>query len=804
MELTFDAQSFLLNGRRFFLYSGEVHYFRIKKQYWKNHLKRLKEANLNTVSTYIPWAWHEYREGKFDFSGKTCPERDIEGFIKLCKEYKLFLIVKPGPYIVGEYINQGIPEWLSNNYPELIARRKNGKKFPPYVLTYMHPLFLKFSLKWFDKILGVIKKYQVTSKGPVFFMQVCNEVGMNLWLSGEGDYSLTSLKYYRRFLKETYRDIAVFNKLYRTGYKDFSKIKEAPVAQGTKKEDFIKYKDWHDFHRWYYALYLDFLITEIKKRGLNVPLFHNVPGWVYSRATDFPLNITMYAEVFKKHPELIFSVDHIPENLSFRNFHDDFPCNEILYSMQGREKPVFIAELQAGSREHSVRTYPNEMELFYKACLAHDIKGMNFYMFSQGKNPENKGAFGPTFYWETVLNNKGEKEALYEPVKRMGTWLKNNHALLLSSKRKADIAVGFYRPYYQTEFIYPFPGKKPLIDFAKAGLNYDPKDMMTNVFFNGVLKVLKMLNYSHDISALETVPLSQLKKYKQLWVVSLEYMDMETQKKLAQYVSGGGTLIISPTLPLKDLNLKPCTILKDTLKITQIDTVQLTEAKFDFYNQKDIRCLGRLNIYKPGLKDKKIALVKGKMCCGIEKKIAKGKAVVIGTALGYLIEEHLQAYRKLIAQSNIKQGFEIDNQYLTVIPRYINQDSLFLFVFNYHRMPQEAKLTLDFNKQRIALPKILVAGTQGLIIPVNIKIPKTDYVINYSTSEVHSFFGNNKNISLKVFGYQYTQGRIAIKCLKKPKRVLLSAKKVAVVYKKGELIMDIRHQGKTENLKIVF
>jgi len=35
-----SKQSFELNGKETFLYSGEVHYFRIPRRYWEKHLKR--------------------------------------------------------------------------------------------------------------------------------------------------------------------------------------------------------------------------------------------------------------------------------------------------------------------------------------------------------------------------------------------------------------------------------------------------------------------------------------------------------------------------------------------------------------------------------------------------------------------------------------------------------------------------------------------------------------------------------------------------------------------------------------------
>lgn len=94
---------FTKNGKPYFLISGEIHYFRIKPELWKNHLRLLKESGANTVSTYIPWDWHEIGDGVFDFEGKTEPARNLIRFIELCKKENLQMIVKPGPYILAEY-----------------------------------------------------------------------------------------------------------------------------------------------------------------------------------------------------------------------------------------------------------------------------------------------------------------------------------------------------------------------------------------------------------------------------------------------------------------------------------------------------------------------------------------------------------------------------------------------------------------------------------------------------------------------------------------------------------------------------
>ncbi|HZK22079.1 MAG TPA: beta-galactosidase, partial [Oscillospiraceae bacterium] len=53
-----DGGDFLLNGEKFNIYSGAMHYFRVLPEYWEDRLTKIKAAGLNTVETYVPWNLH--------------------------------------------------------------------------------------------------------------------------------------------------------------------------------------------------------------------------------------------------------------------------------------------------------------------------------------------------------------------------------------------------------------------------------------------------------------------------------------------------------------------------------------------------------------------------------------------------------------------------------------------------------------------------------------------------------------------------------------------------------------------------
>jgi len=65
------------------------------------------------------------------------------------------------------------------------------------------------------------------------------------------------------------------------------------------KKDYFGYRDWHLFYRWYYAVYLTHLLKEVRSQGVDIPTFHNLPGWIDGRALEYPVNVIMYDELEK-------------------------------------------------------------------------------------------------------------------------------------------------------------------------------------------------------------------------------------------------------------------------------------------------------------------------------------------------------------------------------------------------------------------------------------------------------------------------------------------------------------------------
>ena len=686
---------FLKNEKPFFLISGEIHYFRLDPKLWEKHLRLLKQAGANTTSTYIPWDWHEYEENKFDFTGLTNPARNLIKYIKLCKKVGLDLIVKPGPYILAEYKYQGLPEWFVNKGSKNAhALDENGNVISNDLMSYMSNNYLHYSFLWYDKILPIISQYQERNGGPITMMQVCNEVGVFQWLSGKIDYNESVIKLYKTFLNEKYKSIKTMNSTYGTRYSSFDEV-IAPSGKIENKQDYCAYYDFHLFYRHYYAFYFDTLIKKIRSFGIDLQLTHNIPGWIYGNAAELPMLISTYEEIMRTRTDIVFGLDHIPEFVSFRNAHSDLACNKILEAMQPYS-PVWAAEFQAGTREHHVKSDANDLEAFYYASLAHGLKSFNYYMFSQGINPKSKGFFGKTFYYQTPLDYKAVKSPLYSAIKKVNSFINKEKENLLLSETKADICVGFYKPYFYTELTSSQMLKEKKLNVEKLGLVLDPRFIREEIFFNGLLRGFQTLNFNYDIQDLESTSVRTLLKYKQLWVTTTEFMDGKTQKLLVDYVKAGGHLIIYPTIPTLDLYLNSCTILKDGFDLQLSKLV--SPDKVDAFGVEDLFTVFREKlIFKSEEKEIVVKTESGEPC-GIRKQFGNGFVTVLGFAFGYTSDEHLHLVEKIVSLDKIKRQIKVSDPDIQFVLRKGKKYS-YLFLLNYHN--EKKTFTVDSKKMTL-------------------------------------------------------------------------------------------------------
>jgi beta-galactosidase len=148
-----------MDGKSYQIISGEMHYTRIPRAYWRDRLQKARAMGLNTITTYVFWNVHEPHPGDFDFSGQN----DIAEFIREAQDEGLNVILRPGPYICAEWELGGYPSWLLKDRSLIL--RSSDPKYTAAVHT------------WFTRLAQEINPLLLKNGGPIIAVQLENEYG---------------------------------------------------------------------------------------------------------------------------------------------------------------------------------------------------------------------------------------------------------------------------------------------------------------------------------------------------------------------------------------------------------------------------------------------------------------------------------------------------------------------------------------------------------------------------------------------------------------------------------------------------
>lgn len=152
-------REFLLDGAPFRVLAGALHYFRVHPEQWTDRIRKARQMGLNTIETYVPWNAHAPRRGAFELGG----ELDLGHYLDLVAAEGMRAIVRPGPYICGEWAGGGLPAWLFREPGVQIRRDERG--------------YMQAVAEYFDQLAPVIVPRQLDQGGPIILIQVENEYG---------------------------------------------------------------------------------------------------------------------------------------------------------------------------------------------------------------------------------------------------------------------------------------------------------------------------------------------------------------------------------------------------------------------------------------------------------------------------------------------------------------------------------------------------------------------------------------------------------------------------------------------------
>lgn len=202
-SITFDGQSFLLDGRRIWLVSGSIHMARTPRATWARRIHQAKQAGLNCIETPVVWARHEPRKGQFDFTG----ENDVREFVKLVQAAGMYCILRPGPYVDNGYDLGGLPPWLIG------LENQNG----PIRLRANSQLFLEACSRYITALADQVRALQVNAPAPKGSSAAANPGPIVLlqnechWTCGDDQLADTYLAELDRYYREAGFSVPIVN-----------------------------------------------------------------------------------------------------------------------------------------------------------------------------------------------------------------------------------------------------------------------------------------------------------------------------------------------------------------------------------------------------------------------------------------------------------------------------------------------------------------------------------------------------------------------------------------------------------------
>ncbi len=395
------------------LFGAEVQYFRLRGGYgpnvpraevirlWAEALDRLKEAHMNAISFYIPWDFHEYAPGKFDFDGTVdedgdgnpdYPSRDVKTFFKMIADRGIkHIMVRPGPYVNAEWGFLGfgaIPLWFHQTYPESHMKNATGQSTKLY--DYHNPDLLRHTRLYFQKLYDEVLKDKIGPGKPISFLQLDNETNF-MWQSlYNHDYGAPALLRYQKYLQQKYLTLEALNQQHGRQWTAWQEIQAPTSPRVNVNED----QDWYSFADDSVATYLEKIRRIWEDIGVREPevLFTLADSYNATQNGLIP-NYQLHNQKGKTglltvnlYPKTYETNDHPLMNLPFKTDHDVKAADSAsTFYFGGDEHWAMGPEIQAGWWR-GIPVSSESRQQTYLSVIGHGLKAMFVYYFNEGDN----------------------------------------------------------------------------------------------------------------------------------------------------------------------------------------------------------------------------------------------------------------------------------------------------------------------------------------------------------------------------------------------------------------------------------
>ncbi|SYZ74839.1 putative beta-galactosidase [Candidatus Zixiibacteriota bacterium] len=549
---------FTIGKEVYYPFAVELHYFRVDKRYWSICFERIKRAGFRIISSAVPWNLHQDANKNIDFTGFSDSRKDLIVFLELAREFGFKVILRPGPWVSGQWPNGGLPQFLFSDL-KIFARDSRGQELRlnddagvsgGYLPSYLHSHFQHFLRNYFKTFIETTRNY-IHPRGPIFMVELDFETSFGHYLDpGAADYNPDVLaKYYPEFLMSIYEDIKKLNQAYREKAESFEAVEPPRNFAGLDTRDLPKVFDWFRFREHMLRTYLGAL-EELFKSYTVEPLF--------------------FRSLYFRHGDLLPAFNLVPKEnqpMLGANIFPEGGYFDLLQKgrfLQGEFDFAWAASFVSGSAaterqiQVGVRNYPDGLRRFYlTAAMSSGFKGMNYYMFVDRDH-----------WYGAPLAKDGTISSGYEVIKLFNAAILGVKLHELKSSKKICI-IG--NRMYQWLSLLDHPKEFQYVERLMSDAS------------SGFCRDLMRLKLDYDIR--ETMDLEKLAKYDLVFVPMAEFMPAAQQEAIVELLKKGVNVVACGLMPKYDENFRECPILSRHLRLKTslgegIDIIKLKNQQF--------------------------------------------------------------------------------------------------------------------------------------------------------------------------------------------------------------------------------
>ena len=662
-------------------------------------------------------------DGTIDVIGATRPERDIAAFIDACHTRGLWFIARPGPFVMAELKNEGIPFRVYREHPEIVPVGWDGKPTPSRTVDYLAPAFLAETARWYDAIMPVLAPRLQPRGGNIITVQLDNEVGMLAWVTNSPDLTDDLVEDFGRWVGEQHPDIARYpGALAGRAWTETVRSPDESVA-GRLRVDLGHYM------RERFAAYVASLRDLAHEHDVrDVPFAVNIHGTDAGSGTPFPIGISQLVTTYAGVPGMLSGSDHYLGPATSDTLTDLYVMNAFMDAVHDDDQPLTSLEFEAGSGDYSggieAQHDPSTVDLKTRLCIAQGHRMINYYLLAGGLNPmldelvgdgnDRLSFTGERHETAAPIGPEGQRGLTFEATARTCRALVAQSSWLARmDEEHDDVVLGLVLDAYATEYHHPGSAvMSEVVDDLTAHRGAGQR--------RALARSMLLEGYRFGAVHLET---HDPHPGQVLALASGRHLAAEVQDRALQHVRRGGGLLYLGPLPERDLDGGPCTILADGLGLVPGDTARATERFFP--------SVVRHGWAAPGPETRvgwrqRLALVEGEVAltdvdgtvCGVSVPAGSGRAVVITAE----VPSDWSLFGRALAHLGVSPGVTVDAPWPGIIATTTaGGGQRALHLLNHAGADMDVRLTVDGEPLHDG-DRLRVPGRSGQVLPLGLDV----------------------------------------------------------------------------------